>query len=246
MVEWPAMSRNIRLTIEFDGTGYAGWQVQPQQLTVQGLIEQAVAKVFGSKITVYGCGRTDAGVSARNYIANFFGPARLPVERIPAALNHYLPEDIFVKKAEVVANDFHARYSARAKVYSYYIIQGRSPLRRKFAWELPLNLDIARLESATHLLLGTKDFSRFCFVKSENGVCTVKSIRVKARADQLVLTITGDRFLYKMVRRIVGALVAYAGRKITQQDIKAALAGKRHKPFVTAPAQGLILEQVIY
>jgi tRNA pseudouridine38-40 synthase len=238
--------RNIRLTIEFDGTGYAGWQIQPGQPTIQGLIEQAAAKVFGTAITVYGCGRTDAGVSARNYVANCFCPAKLPVNRIPAALNHYLPEAVYVRQAEVVADDFHARYSARAKVYAYYIVCNRSPLRRRFAWEYTGPLNLSRLKSGTRFFIGTRDFSRFCFDRSENGVCTVSSITVRMRADELVITIRGDRFLYKMVRRIVGALVAYAGRRINAQDIRAALAGKRHRPFITAPARGLILEKVIY
>lgn len=234
------------MTIEFDGMGYAGWQIQPNKHTVQGLMEKAAAKVFGDDITIYGCSRTDAGVSARNYIANFFCSPKLLVSRIPAALNHYLPEDIFVKKAEVVADDFHARYSARAKIYSYYIILGRSPLRRRFAWEFPETLNISRLKIGMSIFIGTRDFSRFCFVNSGNGVCTVKSMSVKSHNDEIVITINGDRFLYKMVRRIVGALVAYASGRITKRDIRRALAGKSHKPFLTVPPQGLVLERVIY
>ncbi|MGB9742159.1 MAG: tRNA pseudouridine(38-40) synthase TruA [candidate division WOR-3 bacterium] len=238
--------KNIKLTIEFDGTDYAGWQIQSGQPTVQGLIENAVARVFGQAITVYGCSRTDAGVSARNYTANFFMPLKLPVDRIPAALNHYLPPAIYVHQAEVVPDDFHARYSARVKTYVYHLICGRSPLRRRFAWEYPGRLDLSRLKKGARLFVGTRDFSRFCFVRSGNGVCTVKSITVRSRQDELLITVRGDRFLYKLVRRMVGALVAYAAGRITSRDIRAALAGRKHKPFITAPAHGLILERVGY
>lgn len=238
--------RNIRLTIEFDGTAYAGWQIQSNCQTVQGMLTAAVEAVLGTKVVIHGCSRTDAGVSARNYVANFRCPVKIPVERIPPALNHHLPDDIFVKDAEVVADDFHARYSARGKVYSYYIVCGRSPLRRRFAWEYTGRIDIERLKNCRQLFLGTSDFSRFCYDRSGGGWCTVRSITVQQHHDELVVTVRGDRFLYKMVRRIVGALVAYATGRITKRDIRAALNGRKHRPFVTAPACGLILERVIY
>ncbi len=240
------LERNIRLTIEFDGSAYAGWQIQPNRHTVQGMLTAAVEAVLGTKVVIHGCSRTDAGVSARNYVANFRCPGKIPAERIPPALNHYLPDDIFVKDAEAVADDFHARYSARGKVYSYYIVCGRSPLRRRFAWEYTGRIDVERLKNGSQLFLGTSDFSRFCYDRSGSGWCTVWSITVRQRLDELVLTIRGDRFLYKMVRRIVGALVAYATSRITKGDIRAALNGKKHRPFFTAPACGLILERVIY
>ncbi|MEO0049739.1 MAG: tRNA pseudouridine(38-40) synthase TruA [candidate division WOR-3 bacterium] len=237
---------NIRLTIEFDGTNYAGWQIQPKQKTIQGLLEASLKKIFGQDITVYGCGRTDAGVSARNYVANCHCPDRLSPARIAAALNFYLPSDIFVKSAEVVSDDFHARYSAITKTYTYSIICNRSPLRSRFAWEVFPPLDIKRLEKGAKLFLGKKDFNPFCAIRSGNGICTIRSIHITKKGDEILIKITGDRFLYKMVRRIVGALVAYATGRITVNDIRAALAGKKGKPFTSAPAQGLILERVEY
>jgi tRNA pseudouridine38-40 synthase len=236
---------NIRLTLEFDGRNYAGWQFQPNRPTIQGFLQTALKRIFGEELTVYGCGRTDAGVSARNYVASFQCPDRLPIEKIAAAINFYLPRDVWVKSAEVVPDEFHARFSVKTKTYKYYIC-GRSALKRKFAWEIYQPLDIELMRNAARFFVGTKDFSHFCSVSSGTGVCTVRSIRVRKEADDIVITIKGDRFLYKMVRRIVGALVAYASGRITKTDIRAALAGKQYKPFKAAPAHGLILEQVDY
>ncbi|MGQ9708062.1 MAG: tRNA pseudouridine(38-40) synthase TruA [bacterium] len=237
---------NIRLTIEFDGRNYAGWQYQPDRPTVQGQLQAALKRIFGEELIVYGCGRTDAGVSARNYVVSFFAPDRLPVARIASALNFYLPRDILVKSAERVPDGFHARFSVKTKTYRYYIICGRSALRRQFAWEVYQPLDLTRLRDAARLFVGTRDFCRFCSIPSGRGICTIKSVRVKKKADEIVITIIGDRFLYKMVRRIVGAMVAYATGRLSQRDISAALAGKNHRPFQTAPGHGLILESVHY
>lgn len=240
------MSHNIRLTIEFNGTDYAGWQFQPNQPTIQGELQSALKKVLGKEPSLFGCGRTDAGVSARNYVANFLTDANLPIEKIPLALNSYLPDDIFVKKAEVVPLDFHSRYSAKSKTYCYYIVLGRSPIRRHHAWEFYHSLDINRLKLVANLFLGRKDFNPFCHTRERQGVCWITSIRIKKSRDEIKITVAGDRFLYKMVRRIVGAMVAYASRRITQQDIKNALKGKKYRSFQTAPGHGLILESVRY
>ncbi len=232
--------------VEFDGTAYAGWQRQPNRPTIQGLLEQAAQQVFGEEIKIYGCGRTDAGVSARNYVANFFCSSSLTVEKIPAALNFYLPADIYVKSADVVPDDFHARYSARMKTYTYRIVCGRSPLRARYSWEVGIGLDIRRLKSGAKLFIGRRDFNHFCCCRSGSGLCTVKSITCRQSGDEILITVKGDRFLYKMVRRIVGALVAYSARRLTREDIRRALIGEEHKPFVIAPARGLILEMVKY
>lgn len=238
--------RNVRLTIEFDGAQYAGWQIQPDRPTVQGVLQKALRAVLGRDIVSYGCSRTDAGVSARNYVANFIAPLRLPVAKLAPALNANLPADIMVKKAELAALDFHARRRARWKTYSYSIVCGRSPLRRQHAWEFLGALEIDRLKKAARFFLGERDFGPFCYVRTGSGRCRITAIRVKAKGDEVTILITGDRFLYKMVRRIVGAMVAYASRRINLKDIRAALAGKPGKPFTAAPAQGLILEQVDY
>ena len=238
--------RNVRLTIEFDGAGYAGWQFQPNRPTVQGEVEAAARRIFGVETTVYGCGRTDAGVSARAYVANFFARTKLEPERLRCALNNHLPHDIHVIAAAVVPDSFHARHSACGKTYVYRVVRGVSPLRRSRAWEMKFPLSVAKTRRAATLFLGTRDFRAFCHADDENGRCTVRRLDVAEHGDELLFTVEGDRFLYKMVRRIVGAAVTYGLGRVTLRDLRAALAGRPHTPFQTAPAAGLVLDSVSY
>jgi tRNA pseudouridine38-40 synthase len=238
--------RNLKLVVEFDGTRYAGWQFQPRHQTVQGEIESAVGKVLQQKVTVYGCGRTDAGVSARAYVANVHVDSPLTAERLKLALNHFLPEDILVLSIEETKPGFHARHSALGKTYVYRIVCRRSPLRRRHAWEFWLKLDVDKMRKAAHLFEGAKDFRAFCQTRDQDGICHVRRVRVAASDDEVTVSVEGDRFLYKMVRRIVGALVACGSGRLTQKDIRAALAGKPFQPFQTAPAHGLLLDSVEY
>jgi tRNA pseudouridine38-40 synthase len=251
------VTRNIRLTIEFDGSRYAGWQFQPSRPTVQGEIEKVVRGIVGADVTVYGCGRTDAGVSARRYVANFhaaghdrivgqFGSCPKAAERLRAALNHFLPENIHVVSVEEAPAEFHARFSARRKTYVYRVVRAPSPLRRSHAWEYRYPLDVERLRKAAVLFEGRKDYQPFCQTRDTNGICTVEAVLVEAAGDEVTVTVRGDRFLYKMVRRIVGALLACGSGRLTYKDIRAALAGKPHTVFQTAPAQGLLLDSVEY
>ncbi len=241
---------NIRLTIEFDGTGYAGWQFQPGRPTVQGEVEAALQHLLGRRITVYGCGRTDAGVSARGYVANFHaeGSDRVLIdqERLRRAMNHYLPADIHVHAAEFVPESFHARHDARGKSYVYHVVQGISPLRRARAWEIACPLNVVKLRRAARFFIGTRDFNAFCHTDDATGRCTIRVIDVSESGEELKIAVHGDRFLYKMVRRIVGAMVAYGRGRVTLKDLAAALAGRPHTPFQTAPAHGLILDSVCY
>ncbi len=249
---------NLKLTIEFDGTRYAGWQFQPNHPTVQGEIQSAVQTLLHQQVTVYGCGRTDAGVSARRYVANFHaeGPDRIlgefgsrpkaGAESLRAALNHFLPGDIHILAVEEAPADFHARFSARRKTYAYRIVLTPSPLRRRHAWEYRYPLDVERMSKAAPLFEGRKDFRPFCQTRDVSGICTVEAVKVKAVGDEVSVTVRGDRFLYKMVRRIVGALAARGSGRLTQRDIRSALAGKPPRHFQTAPAQGLLLDSVTY
>ena len=237
---------NLKLTVEFDGTNYAGWQYQPDRPTVQGELESAAGKVLQQKVTVYGCGRTDAGVSARAYVANLHTGSTLRVERLKLAFNHFLPDDILVLSIEEVKPEFHARHSALGKTYAYRIVRRKSPLRRRHAWEFWFKLDVERLRKAAPLFVGRKDFQPFCQTRDANGFCTVESVLTEAAGDEVTVTVRGDRFLYKMVRRIVGALVACGSGRLTQKDIRAALAGRSFPSFQTAPARGLLLDSVEY
>jgi tRNA pseudouridine38-40 synthase len=238
--------RNLKLVIEFDGAGYAGWQYQPDRPTIQGEIESALGRLIGQKTTVYGCGRTDAGVSARRYVANAHVNLILPLERVRAALNHFLPADIHVHAVDEVAADFHARFSAKRKTYVYRIVRGASPLRCRHAWEYSYPLDVERVRRAAGSFEGRRDFQPFCQTRDANGFCTVESVSATTDGDELAIRVRGDRFLYKMVRRIAGALVACGSGRLTQKDIRAALAGRPSRSFVTAPARGLLLDSVEY
>lgn len=238
--------RNLRADLEFDGARYSGWQYQPNRPTIQGELESALSRVLQSQSVVYGCGRTDAGVSARCYVANFHADSALPTERLRSGVNHYLPKDIHVRTIKEAPPGFHARFSAREKTYLYHVLLAISPLRRHHAWEYRFPLDVERMRKAVPLFQGSKDFQRFCRTRDANGKCTVKAVTVSQIGDEIQFSVCGDRFLYKMVRRIVGALVACGSGRLTQRDIRAALAGKPHPPFQTAPAQGLLLDSVAY
>jgi tRNA pseudouridine38-40 synthase len=238
--------RNLKLTLEFDGTRYAGWQYQPRHQTIQGAIESAVGKILRKKATVYGCGRTDAGVSARAYVANVHIDSPLSIERLKLAVNHFLPEDILVTSVEEAKPGFHSRHSALGKTYVYRIVRRKSPLRRRHAWEFWFKLDVEKIRRAAPLFEGRKDFRPFCQTRDADGTCTVEAVTVEAIGDEVAVTVRGDRFLYKMVRRIVGALVACGSGRLTQKDIRAALAGRPFLPFQTAPAHGLLLDSVEY
>ncbi len=238
--------RNIRLTIEFDGASFAGWQFQPDRPTVQGAVEAALKKVTGETVRVHGCSRTDAGVSARAFVANCHIESKLEPERLRLALDYHLPAAVHVLAAAEAPGDFQARFSARGKRYEYLVVLGVSPLRRARAWEFRYPVDAKLCRPALALFEGTRDFQPFCLTADKNGVCTVRKVGLQAAGDELVFSVEGDRFLYKMVRRIVGALVACGADRLSCDDITAALEGKPHKPFQTAPASGLVLDSVEY
>ncbi len=241
---------NIRLLLEFDGSGFAGWQFQPGIRTVQGELQSALAKILGRPVKINGCSRTDAGVSARNYVANFYWDSAIPLNRICRALNFHLPREILVKEVAEAPPEFHARYSARSKTYLYRILRDRSPLRMSRAWEYCFPLESDRMRRALELFAGRHDFCAFCHLRladeSASAFCTVTRASLVEHGDEILVTVKGDRFLYKMVRRIVGAVVAYGAGRIRLADIRAALAGRKHRPFQTAPAHGLILDSVEY
>lgn len=238
--------RNLKLVVEFDGTKYAGWQYQPRSRTVQGELESATSKVLQKKVTVYGCGRTDAGVSARAYVANVHIDSPLSIERLRLAVNHFLPDDILVMSIEEAKPGFHARHSALGKTYVYRLVRRKSPLRRRHAWEFWFKLDVEKMSKSARRFEGGRDFRAFCQTRDQDGICHVRHVRVSASGDEVLVTVEGDRFLYKMVRRIVGALVACGSGRLTQKDIRAALAGKPFPPFQTAPARGLLIDSVEY
>ncbi len=235
---------NLLLELEFDGRDFFGWQRQPKKRTVQGKVEEVLKRIYETEVKVNGVGRLDRGVSALSFFANFHPPKRLPLANLKRALNALLSRDIYVKRIKEVREDFSAR-RAKSKTYEYSILLGRSPLRRDKVWELEYPTSVEKIKEAASLFLGKRDFAHF--VKRRlSGICEVKEIKVLAKGREIKIRIEGDRFLYKMVRRIVGTLVDFARGKIEREDIVKALEEKPHRPFTTAPPQGLCLIRVRY
>ncbi len=243
--------RVIKLVIEYDGTGYCGWQIQPNGRTVQGEVEAAILRVTGEAVRVAGAGRTDSGVHALGQVASLITSSRLPAPRLHAALNAVLPRDIAVLAAEDAAPSFHARFSATGRRYRYTILN--RPVRPAFArWtalHVPRPLDEAAMREGARRLVGTHDFSSFACNpgEEEDPIVTVREASVERRGEIGVIELEAVSFLYKMVRTIAGTLVAVGKGTIPPAEISAILAARDRKAaFPTAPAWGLALVGVSY
>lgn len=247
------MARNICLTIEYDGTRFHGWQSQRRKRfrTVQEEIEKAAKRLFGRNITLIGSGRTDAGVHAEFYPANFKIRSPLPLSNITKGLNSYLPKDIAVASAEEAAGDFHARFNAREKLYRYTIINRkiRSPLLQRHAALVSYDLDIKAMRKASKYLVGKKNFRSFqaSDKKEKSSVRHVKRLDIVDKFPIIEIYIQADGFLYNMARNIVGTLIDVGRGRIRPEEVKIILS-KKHRPCAgsTAPAKGLCLVKVFY
>jgi tRNA pseudouridine38-40 synthase len=252
--------RNIRLTIAYDGTDFHGWQRQPQLLTVQEALETRIAKIAGSRVTLYGSGRTDAGVHAAGQVANFKTESPIPCRSLVKALNDILPVAIRVRKAEDVPPEFHARYSAKAKTYRYRILHAAvcPPYLARYVYHHPYPLDVQRMAQAAKLLEGEHDFTSFAGSdqalreKMRNQDSNVRQLflsRVSVRKElrMIVYEVRGSGFLHHMVRNIVGTLLEVGSGKIWPEDIPRILEARdRCRAGPTAPASGLWLVRVEY
>ena len=244
--------RHFKLTIAYDGTQYAGWQLQPNGKTVQEVLEGALAKIDGRGVRVHGSGRTDAGVHARGQVANCTLRTQLKVPTLLKALNANLPEDVRVSRLQVTDAKFHARFSARGKEYRYQIDCGAvaDPFLRAYAWHHPWPLDVAAMRRAAGLLRGRHDFSVVSAKPRrpvENTVRTISKLSVTKQGDLITVAVRADGFLYKMVRSIVGALVKVGEGRLTIEELQAQLKAKKRTALVeTAPAHGLFLWKVDY
>ncbi len=243
--------RKLKLTLEYDGTGYAGWQVQANAETVQGRVEAALRAVLKEEIRIHGAGRTDAGVHALGQVAHFETASALPAENILKGANTHLPPDIAVLEAEEVDPDFHARYSARSKIYRYRILlrEVRSPLERFRALRIAPPLDPERMRAAAGLLTGRHDFAAFAAAGSsvKETVRNLTRIEVKEEDAGLTLEFRADGFLYRMVRNITGTLLAVGKGKLSGEEVENILRSRdRTRAAPTAPAYGLYLVKVEY
>lgn len=247
------MKRNIRLTIEYDGTRFYGWQAQRKttRRTAQEEIEKAGRRLFGKVIDLIGSGRTDSGVHAEAQIANFKVDSNLPLLNIKKGLNSYLAKDIAVLSAEDASPGFHARFDAREKLYKYTIINRRvrSPLLKRYTAFVSYDLDIKAMKVAAKNFIGKNDFKSFqaSDKKERHSVRTITRCEVISRPPIVEIYVQADGFLYNMVRNIVGTLIDVGRGRIKPGRVKEILS-KRHRSAAgqTAPAKGLCLVKVFY
>ncbi len=244
--------RNIRLLLEYDGTRYHGWQRQKNGLTIQEVLETALARLTGDAVKLHGSGRTDAGVHALGQIANFHTLSHIPLQAFHAGLNSLLPPDIAVLEAAEVPPEFHARKSARAKTYEYRILNrpNRSPLHHHYGWWLREFLDVDAMIRAAALLAGEHDFSAFRASGSgnRNPVRRISAARWQTHpGGWLRFTITANGFLRGMARSLVGTMVEVGKGKAAPELLTELLgSGERSLAGPTAPPQGLYLVEVVY
>ena len=243
--------RRLKLIVAYDGGPFSGWQSQRDGNAVQDHLEKAFLRVTRTPVRVHGAGRTDAGVHALAQCAHVDVEKSLPTERWTAALNASLPPTIRVLRTRYVSPKFHARFSARGKIYRYRIWNDKVlwPLERGRVWHIPAKLDLALLQSAAKYLVGRHNFAAFAANRGQpakSTVRTVSSIKVTRRGSVITLEIGADGFLYKMARLIVGALVDCAAGKTDPEEFKKRLSGSVLSRRIAAPAAGLFLVRVRY
>lgn len=245
------MSRNILLSLRFDGTAYHGWQLQENAVTVQQRVNEAVNSVLHEGINVNGCSRTDAGVHANCFCCNFRTEKSIPCEKLPDAVNYYLPKDIAAFAAREVPADFHARFSCVGKEYIYKILQtpGRDPFYENRALFYPFELNDRLLDDCAKSFLGEHDFSAFCSSGSavRDKVRRIDRASVERNENLVTVTVRGNGFLYNMVRIIVGTLLYVNEGKLPRDCIPDVIDSRdRLRAGKTAPAHGLYLNRVFY
>ncbi len=243
--------RNIKLLIEYDGSKYFGWQKQPNAITIQEVVVKAIEELTKEKIELIGSSRTDSGVHAKGFIANFKTNTKIPAEKYREAINVKLPDDIIILKSEEVQEEFHARYFAKGKTYSYTIYNDDVSLAigRQYALHRKDRLNIDDMKDACKYIIGKHDFECFKSVggSAKTSVRTISELYIETYDKYIKIYITGDGFLYNMVRIIVGTLLDVGRGKIAPKQIRDIIDSKdRTKAGICVPARGLVLEKVYY
>jgi tRNA pseudouridine38-40 synthase len=239
-----------KLTFEFDGTDFSGWQIQPDARTVEKVVEDAFSQLFNTKIDIAGQGRTDAGVHAEGQTAHADLPDTLTPGKILHAMKGLLPGDVSLVSIEAVHNDFHARFDAISRQYCYRVIRRKSPLNRHYTWYVYDDPDIALLDRCAGEIVGEHNFVNFCIPPEDEHmttICNITESRWKEHGDELRFIITGDRFLRHMVRRLTGAMIQVATGRESFEGFQELLSGREtsSKAF-SAPSSGLTLKKVSY
>lgn len=242
--------RNIKITVQYNGANYCGWQEQPNSPGIQGNIEYAIKEITGEKVKINGSGRTDAGVHALGQVANFKIESQIPVNRIPDALNSKLPKDISIIDAEEVEDEFHARYSAKGKIYKYLVYNSRyrNPILKDISYQVKYDLDFEKMKKEAESLIGTYDFCGFMSSGSsvKDTVRTIKSVKIEKQDDLIVFEFEGNGFLYNMVRILSGTLIDIGRGRITESLEDIIKSQDRSKAGHTAPGHALFLKKVFY
>ncbi len=244
--------RTFKMILEYDGTAYCGWQRQPNGISIQQILEEAVARIIGENVSIIASGRTDAGVHALNQVASFRAHTRLPANKMFLGINSVLPQDSVVKDLQEAPPDFNALKNAMGKIYVYRIKnQRRRPvLGRQYFWFVRYKLDLEKMREAASFLTGEHDFSAFCATGCDvqDRIRTINRIDIHAgREGMLEITVESGGFLRHMVRNIVGTLVDVGRGKLKPEDMNDIIAsGDRTKAGTAAPACGLFLKEVQY
>ena len=246
--------RRIKLTVAYDGTNYCGWQVQPNGITIEEVLNKAICTLTGEALGVMGDRRPDSGVHAMGNIAVFDTGSRIPAERFSYALNQRLPEDIVVTKSEEVSLDWHPRYQNSLKTYEYHILNTKIPVptKRLYNCFVSFDLDVNRMRQGAQYLLGEHDFAAFCCIRTnaKTTVRTVTDLQIQQnplKPEEITIRITGNGFLYNMVRIIAGVLIRVGRGFYEPEKVLELLEGReRKKEAVTAPPQGLCLMEIVY
>lgn len=244
--------KRIKLTVAYDGTDYCGWQIQPNGITIEEVLNRELCRLTGEEVRVIGASRTDSGVHALGNVAVFDTKSPIPPERMAYALNQRLPEDIVIVKSEEVPEDWHPRYQdVITKTYEYHIYNSQipNPLKRRVTTFVSFPMDVEKMRKGAEYLTGEHDFVSFCNVRTntEDTVRRIDSLEVLREGEEIVIRVTGNGFLYNMVRIIAGTLIRVGRGFYEPEKVKEILeAGKRTEAGVTAPPQGLVLVEIKY
>lgn len=248
--------KRVRIVVAYDGTNYCGWQIQPNGITIEEILNKKISTLTGEDIHIIGASRTDSGVHAMGNVAVFDTESRIPPERMAYALNQKLPEDIVIVKSDEVPLDWHPRYQDEIiKTYEYHIYNAKAPdpLKRRYCTFVSFPMDVEKMREGAAYLVGEHDFVSFCNVRTnvEDTVREVKEIEIKEKKTKagtdITIRITGNGFLYNMVRIIAGTLIRVGRGFYTPQRVKEILEAKeRTEAGVTAPPNGLVLMEIDY
>jgi tRNA pseudouridine38-40 synthase len=243
------MKNNYSIIVEYDGTRYHGWQSQNNALAIQDILEESIQKLTEEQVRITGSGRTDAGVHARGQVANFKLKKKWNLHKLYKGLNSKLPEDIVVHQVKEMPPGFNARFDAKKRVYQYFVSPGESAIHRRYCWQVFYKLNKMALYEISPVLIGVHDFSSFAKLEADNSsrMCEVYESNWSEEHGFLIYRIEANRFLWGMVRGIVGTMIDVARGYFSKEQFEnILLARDRNQAGQNAPAQGLFLENVVY